>query len=319
MVGAIGLGCMSFAGTYGTGAGDDPVQVIRRALEVGATLLDTADSYGPSEEVIRMAIAGRYRDDAVIATKFGIVAPPHGGKPAIVNGTPAYIRSSVERSLSRLGIDYIDLYYQHRPDENVPIEETIGAMAELVAEGKVRYLGLSEASVDTIRRAAAVHPIAALQSEWSLWSRDIEDEIVPTCRELGISIVPFSPLGRGFLTGRITSLDDLGDRDLRRNYPRFRGSAFSANLQSIQTVRNMAAACNATPGQMALAWLLAKGSDVVPIPGTKRIRYLEENVGSIDVILTSDDIARLDAVHAVGERSIDPNWINRSTPPLERS
>ena len=223
-VGAIGLGCMSFSPTYGGFAGVDPTDVILRAVDLGATLLDTADVYGPhtSELAVGKAVAGR-RGEVVIATKFGIVSPPVGGQPATVDGSPAYVRSSIDGSLSRLGVDYVDVYYQHRADLDVPIEETVGAMAELVAEGKVLHLGLSEASVDTIRRAAAVHPIAALQSEWSLWSRDIEDEIVPTCRELGIGIVPFSPLGRGMLTGRITSFDELSEDDMRRSHPRFRG------------------------------------------------------------------------------------------------
>jgi aryl-alcohol dehydrogenase-like predicted oxidoreductase len=315
-VGAVGLGCMSFSSAYGGFEGVDPTGVILRAVDLGATLLDTADAYGPhiSELAVGKAITGR-RDEVVIATKFGIVSAPQGGHPAVVNGTPEYVRSSVDGSLGRLGVDYIDLYYQHRADPNVPIEDTVGAMAELVTEGKVRHLGLSEASVDTIRRAAAVHPIAALQSEWSLWSRDIEDEIVPTCRELGIGIVPFSPLGRGFLTGRITSFDDLPERDMRRTHPRFRGDAFDANLTSVEVVRDVAAAHGATPGQVALAWLLARGGDVVPIPGTKRIAYLEENIGAAGVELSDDDIARLDAVEAVGERYLDPNWINRSTPP----
>jgi aryl-alcohol dehydrogenase-like predicted oxidoreductase len=316
-VGAIGLGCMSFSGTYGGFDGVDPSEVIGRAVDLGATLLDTADVYGPhiSEAAVGKAIAGR-RDEVVIATKFGIISTPTAGQPAVVNGTPEYVRSSVDGSLQRLGIDHIDLYYQHRADTSVPIEETVGAMAELVAAGKVRYLGLSEASVDTIRRAAAVHPIAALQSEWSLWSRDIEDEIVPTCRELGIGIVPFSPLGRGFLTGRITSVDDLAERDMRRNHPRFRGEAFDANQSSVDVVRDLAEQRGGTPGQVAIAWLLAKGLDVVPIPGTKRIAYLEENLGAVDVALSADDIARLDAISAIGERSLDRDWINRSTPPL---
>jgi aryl-alcohol dehydrogenase-like predicted oxidoreductase len=315
-VGAIGLGCMSFSPTYGGFEGVDPTDVILHAVDLGATLLDTADVYGPhtSEVAVGKAIAAR-RDDVIIATKFGIVSTPRAGHAAEVNGTPAYVRSSVEGSLSRLGTDHIDIYYQHRADQNVPIEETIGAMAELVAEGKVRHLGLSEASVDTIRRAAAVHPIAALQSEWSLWSRDIEAEIVPTCRELGIGIVPFSPLGRGFLTGRIASFDDLPERDMRRNHPRFRGAAFDVNAASVDVVRDVATAHDVTPGQVALAWLLAKGSDVVPIPGTKRIAYLEENLGAVDVELSAADITRLDALTAAGERSLDPNWINRSTPP----
>jgi aryl-alcohol dehydrogenase-like predicted oxidoreductase len=316
-VGAIGLGCMSFSPSYGGFEGVDPTEVILRAVDLGATLLDTADVYGPhtSELAVGKAIAGR-RDEVIIATKFGIVSAPRPGHPAQVNGTPDYVRSSVEGSLSRLGTDYIDIYYQHRADTDVPIEETVGAMAELVTEGKVRFLGLSEASVDTIRRAAAVHPIAALQSEWSLWSRDLEAEIVPTCRELGIGIVPFSPLGRGFLTGRITSVDDLPDRDMRRAHPRFRGDAFDANLSSVEAVRAIAAERGATPGQVAIAWLLAKGPDVVPIPGTKRIAYLEENLGAVEVELSNDDITRLDAVTAVGPRSLDPDWVNRSTPSL---
>jgi aryl-alcohol dehydrogenase-like predicted oxidoreductase len=316
-VGAIGLGCMSFSPTYGGFEGIDPTDVILRALDLGVTLFDTADVYGPhtSELAVGKAIAGR-RDEVKIATKFGIVSGPAPGQPTVVKGTPEYVRSSVDGSLNRLGIDHIDLYYQHRADREVPIEETVGTMAELVAEGKVLHLGLSEASVDTIRRAAAVHPIAALQSEWSLWSRDIEDEIVPTCRELGIGIVPFSPLGRGFLTGRITSVAELGEQDMRRSHPRFGDDAFDANLTSVELVRSFADAHGARPGQVALAWLLAKGTDVVPIPGTKRITYLEENLGAVDVHLSSDDIARLDAVTAVGERAVDPTWINRSTPPL---
>ncbi len=316
--GAIGLGCMSFSPAYGGYEGVDPTEVIGRAIDLGSTMLDTADIYGPhiSEEAVGKAIARR-RDEVVLATKFGIISPARNGKPGVVIGTPEYVRSSVEGSLSRLGTDHIDLYYQHRADVNVPIEETVGAMAELVVEGKVRYLGLSEASVDTIRRAAVVHPIAALQSEWSLWSRDIEDEVVPTCRELGIGIVAFSPLGRGFLTGRINTVDDLGERDLRRAQPRFRDQAFDANLASVEAVRAVAAAHGDTPGQIALAWVLAKGPDVVPIPGTKRIPYLEENLGAVEVVLSADDIARLDAVTVVGDRSLDPEWIYRTTPPLD--
>jgi len=308
---------MSFSPAYGGFEGVDPTEVILRALDLGVTLFDTADVYGPhtSELAVGKAIAGR-RDEVKIATKFGIVSGPAPGQRAVVKGTPEYVRTSAEGSLSRLGIDHIDLYYQHRADPDVPIEETVGAMAELVAEGKVRNLGLSEASVDTIRRAAAVHPIAALQSEWSLWSRDIEDEIVPACRELGIGIVPFSPLGRGFLTGRITSATELGEQDMRRSMPRFGDDAFDANLTSVEVVRSIADAHGARPGQVALSWLLAKGTDVVPIPGTKRITYLEENLGAVAVSLSSDDIARLDSVTAVGERAVDPTWINRSTPPL---
>jgi aryl-alcohol dehydrogenase-like predicted oxidoreductase len=314
-VGAIGLGCMSFSSTYGGFDGVDPAAVISRAIDLGVTMLDTADVYGPSEVEVGKAIAGR-RDEVVIASKFGIISTPRDGQPAVVNGRPDYVRSSVVKSLSRLGIDHIDLYYQHRADINVPIEETVGAMAELVTEGKVRQLGLSEASVDTIRRAAAIHPISALQSEWSLWSRDIEDEVVPMCRELGIGIVAFSPLGRGFLTGRISNVDNLSEQDMRRGSPRFQQEAFEANLESVQTVRAIATAHGATPGQVALAWLLAKGPDVVPIPGTKRISYLEENAAAANLDLSSADIARLDAVTVVGERTADPSWIFRSTPPL---
>ncbi len=315
-VGALGLGCMSFAPTYGSLEGVDATEVVLHAVDRGVTMLDTADIYGPhiSEDAIGKAIAGR-REDVVLATKFGIISPARNGKPGVVRGDPEYVRSSVEGSLRRLGTDYIDLYYQHRADLNVPIEETVGAMAELVVEGKVRYLGLSEASVDTIRRAAAVHPIAALQSEWSLWSRDIEDEVVPVCRELGIGIVPFSPLGRGFLTGRINAVGDLGEKDLRRTQPRFSGDAFDANLASIEVVREIAAAHGATPGQVALAWVLAQGDDVVPIPGTKRIPHLDENLGAVDVRLSAADRSRLDTVTAVGHRSLDPDWIYRTTPP----
>jgi aryl-alcohol dehydrogenase-like predicted oxidoreductase len=316
-VGSIGLGCMSFSPSYGGFEGVDPTDVILRALDLGVTLFDTADVYGPhtSELALGKALAGR-RDEVTIATKFGIVSGPGQGMPAEVNGRPEYVRASIDGSLSRLGLDHIDLYYQHRADLDVPVEETVGAMAELVAEGKVRHLGLSEASVDTIRRAAAVHPIAALQSEWSLWSRDLEDEIVATCRELGIGIVAFSPLGRGFLTGRITSADDLAENDMRRSQPRFGGDVFAANLSTVDVVSEIAAARGAKPGQVALSWLLAKGSDVVPIPGTKRIAYLEENLGALDVDLSSEDIARLDAVTAVGERAVDPTWVNRTTAPL---
>ncbi len=315
-VGAIGLGCMSFGGSYGDPSSFDPTAVIHRALDLGVTLLDTADAYGPSEAAVGAAIADRNRDDVVIATKFGIVTGPQRGKPAVVNGRPEYVHAAIDASLGRLGLDHVDLYYQHRADLDVPIEETVGAMAELVTAGKVRHLGLSEASVDTIRRAAAVHPIAALQSEWSLWSRELEDEIVPTCRELGIGIVPFSPLGRGFLTGSITSTADLSDGDLRRSQPRFDADVFDANLASVAVVRDIAGVLGVTPGQVALAWLLAKGDDVVPIPGTKRVSYLQENLDAASVRLSADDLARLDAVSAVGERAVDPSWVNRSTPPL---
>jgi aryl-alcohol dehydrogenase-like predicted oxidoreductase len=312
-VGPIGFGAMSFGGSYGPADDVDPVPVIRRALDLGATLVDTADVYGASEELVGRAIAGR-RDDVVLATKFGIVRPPGPGRPGEVDGRPEYVRAAIDRSLSRLGVDHVDLYYQHRADPAVPIEETVGAMAELVAAGKVRHLGLSEASVDTIRRAVRVHPIAALQSEWSLWSRDIEAEVVPTCRELGIALVPFSPLGRGALTGRVTDLDALAERDARRVHPRFAGGMLEQNLASVDVVRGVAERHRAAPGQVALAWLLAQGDDVVPIPGTKRVAYVEENVGAADVALDADDLAALDAVTAVGPRTADPTWIYRDTP-----
>jgi aryl-alcohol dehydrogenase-like predicted oxidoreductase len=313
-VGAIGLGCMSFAPVYGSVANLDPTSVVLHAVDHGV-MLDTADGYGDSEVLIGDAIRARRRDQVVIASKFGIVSGPRPGQPGVVNGTPEYVRASVKRSLQRLRTDYIDLYYQHRADENVPIEETVGAMAELVASGEVRFLGLSEASVDTIRRAASVHPIAAVQSEWSLWSRDIEREVVPVCRELGIGIVAFSPLGRGMLTGTVTSREQFGEHDLRRIHPRFTADTFPTNLATIDVVQDVASKRGATPGQVALAWLLAKGQDVVPIPGTKHVRYLEENLGAAGVDLTEADIARLDGLTVVGSRAIDPTFIYRTTRP----
>jgi aryl-alcohol dehydrogenase-like predicted oxidoreductase len=279
-------------------------------------MLDTADVYGPSEDIVGAAIAGVPRDQYVLATKFGIVSTGGRGQQPQVDGRPDYVRASIDKSLSRLGVDHVDLYYQHRADTTVPIEETVGAMAEQVAAGKVRYLGLSEASVDTIRRAAAVYPITALQSEYSLWSRDIEADVIPACRELGISLVGFSPLGRGLLTGTITSVDSLGEKDGRRRYPRFQTDALAANLDSAQVVADIAAAHLATPGQIALAWTLAQGDDVVPIPGTKRIAYLEENLGAAEIQLSAADLARLDALVATGARTDNPDWIYRSTPPL---
>jgi aryl-alcohol dehydrogenase-like predicted oxidoreductase len=316
VVGAVGYGAMSFSGAYGGHEGVDPIAVIRHAIDTGCTLVDTADIYGPSEDLVGEAIKGR-RDDVVLATKFGIVRPATGpGTTLVANGRPEYVRAKCDASLQRLGTDVIDLYYQHRADVEVPIEETVGAMAELVAAGKVLHLGLSEASVDTLQRACAVHPIAALQSEWSLWSRDIEDEIVPACRELGIGIVPFSPLGRGLFTGTIRSYDDLAEHDSRRNHPRFVDGALEANLGIVDVVREIAVSHDATPGQVALAWLLAKGPDVVPIPGTKRTAYVDENAGAASVRLTADDVARLDTVTVVGDRTLDMGATNRSTPPL---
>jgi aryl-alcohol dehydrogenase-like predicted oxidoreductase len=312
-VGALGLGCMSMSDVYGPGDAEEATVTINRAVEAGVTLFDTADIYGATtnEELVGKALAP-HRDKVVLATKFGIRLdggyPPRG-----VNGRPEYVHSACDASLQRLGTDHIDLYYQHRPDPDVPIEETVGAMAELVAAGKVRHLGLSEASADTIRRAAAVHPIAALQSEWSLWSRDIEDEIVPLCRELGIGIVPYSPLGRGMLTGTVTSADELDEQDFRRTMPRFAGDALAHNLTLVDEVKAVAVKHGATPAQVALAWVLAHGDDVVPIPGTKRVRYLEDNLGALDVILDPDDLARLDALRPAGDRYADMSWANRTT------
>ncbi|HRI94047.1 MAG TPA: aldo/keto reductase [Nocardioides sp.] len=311
-VGAIGLGCLSFASVYG-GIGDfDPAEVINRAVEL-RVMLDTGDTYDDSEDIVGAALRGR-RDEAIVATKFGLISGPTADRPAVVNGRPEYVKVAIDKSLRRLGTDYIDLYYQHRADQEVPIEDTVGAMAELVEAGKVLHLGLSEASPNTIRRAASVHPIAALQSEWSLFSRDIEKEVVPLCRELGIGIVAFTPLGRGMFTGAFSSRDAFSETDFRRVHPRFQGDAFDANMRSADKVRSIATDHGATPGQVALAWLLAKGDDVVPIPGTKRVAYLNENVGAVDIQLTDHDIAQLDALSAVGERTIRRDFIFRDTP-----
>ncbi len=316
--GAVGLGCMSFSGIYGGYDGTGADEVINRALDLGVTLLDTADVYGPhiSEEAVGQAIKGR-RDEAVLATKFGIVVDPSSSNGLGVDGRPEYVRSSIDGSLARLGTDHVDLYYLHRPSEATPIEETVGAMAELVEAGKVRHLGLSEASEDTIRRAAAIHPIAALQTEYSLWSRDIEGPILDTCRELGIGLVPYSPLGRGFLTGAITSTDDLSEGDFRRRQARFTDDAMSANAALVELVRSVADGYGATPGQVALAWLLAQGDDIVPIPGTKRVAYLEDNAGGASMALTPADLHLLDdAAASVSEPRAETAWTNRDTPPL---
>ena len=288
-----GLGCMGMSQSYGPADEDESIATIHRALDLGVFFLDTADVYGDghNETLVGRAIRDR-RDEVVLATKFSLSRDASGGMNA-VNGSPDYVRSACDASLRRLGVDHIDLYYQHRVDPKVPIEDTVGAMAELVAAGKVRHLGLSEASAATLRRAVAVHPITALQSEWSLWTRDLEDEVVPVARELGIGIVPFSPLGRGFLTGAITSPDDFGDDDFRKNNPRFQGENFTRNLELVDEVRRLAADKGCTAGQLALAWVMAQGEDVVPIPGTKRRAYLEENVGASHVELTSDDLDRL--------------------------
>ena len=314
-VSAQGFGCMSLTDfAYGPVDEADAVATLERALDLGVTFLDTADIYGltENERLVGRTIAGR-RDDIVLATKFGnVVREGFGG----VDGSAAYVPEACDASLARLGVDHIDLWYLHRPDTTVPIEETVGAMAEQVAAGKVRHLGLSEASADTIRRAAATHPIAALQSEWSLFTRGLEAEIVPTCRALGIGLVPFSPLGRGLLTGTVTSVDDLAANDFRRANPRFAEGNLERNLTAVAVVEDVARGRGCTPGQVALAWLAQQGDDVVPIPGTKRVRYLEENVGALDVTLDADDLARLDALRPAGERHADMGFVERDTPPL---
>ena len=299
-VSALGLGCMGMSAFYGSSDEEEGVRTIQRALELGIDFIDTAQLYGPltNEILVGRAIKG-HRDAYVIATKFSRrlddAVPGDMGTVGQQDGSAEHVRRSIEGSLARLGTDYVDLYYQHRVDPNVPIEETVGAMAELVAEGKVRHIGLSEAAPETIRRANAVHPITAVQTEYSLWSRDPEAEILPTCRELGIGFVPYSPLGRGFLAGRFSSPDELDENDFRRRGPRFTGENLKANLELAAKVKEIAAEKGVTPAQLAIAWVLARSDDLVPIPGTKRRTYLEQNAGSIDVELTPEDLARIDA------------------------
>ena len=315
-VSTVGLGCMGMSEFYGSADESEALRTIHRALDLGVTLLDTADMYGPftNEKLVGAAISGR-RDEVVLATKFGNVRDPDDPTHRWIDGSPEYVRRACDASLQRLGVEHIDLYYQHRVDQSVPIEETVGAMAELVAAGKVRRLGLSEASATTIRRANAVHPITALQTEYSLWTRHIEDEILATIRDLGIGLVPYSPLGRGFLTGTITSADALAPDDFRRQNPRFVGDALAANLALVERVRTLADRKGVTPGQLALAWVLAQGQDVVPIPGTKRVSYLEENVAAASITLTDNDLAELEtaipADAVVGERYPDMSSIDQ--------
>ncbi|KJE19680.1 putative oxidoreductase, aryl-alcohol dehydrogenase like protein [Frankia torreyi] len=313
-VSRLGLGAMGMSAYYaGAGADDaESIRTIHRALDLGVTFLDTAEIYGPyrNEELVGRAIAGR-RDEVVLATKFGLISHRDGDRPGL-DSSPASLRAALEGSLRRLGVEHVDLYYQHRVDPDTPIEDTVGALGELVAEGKIRHIGLSEAGVETIRRAHATHPITALQTEYSLWSREPEAEILPLLRELGIGFVPYSPLGRGFLTGQIRSADQLEAGDFRGGNPRFAAEALAQNLRIVAEVEAVAGEAGATPAQVALAWLLAQGDDLAPIPGTKRVSRLEENVAADALVLTPDQLARLDAIEPpAGDRYADMTTINR--------